>query len=56
VGIACHVPGVSGLEANAREYVPAANRGWDKKFPGIFVVKDGWMRTTGLDGPGLCTS
>jgi hypothetical protein len=56
VGIACHVPGVSGLEANAREYVPAANRGWEKKFPGIFVVKDGWMRTTGLDGPGLCTS
>jgi L-alanine-DL-glutamate epimerase-like enolase superfamily enzyme len=56
VGIACHVPGVSGLEANAREYVPIANRGWDKKFPGIFDVKDGWMRTTGLDGPGLCTS
>jgi hypothetical protein len=56
VGIACHVPGVSGLEANAREYVPVANRGWDKKFPGIFDVKDGWMRTTGLDGPGLCTS
>lgn len=56
VGIACHVPGVSGLEANAREYVPAANRGWETKFPGIFVVKDGWMRTTGLDGPGLCTS
>jgi hypothetical protein len=41
---------------NAREYVPVANRGWDKKFPGIFDVKDGWMRTTGLDGPGLCTS
>jgi L-alanine-DL-glutamate epimerase-like enolase superfamily enzyme len=56
VGIACHVPGVSGLEANAREYVPIANRGWDKKFPGIFDVKDGWMRTAGLDGPGLCTS
>ena len=56
VGIACHVPGVSGLEANAREYVPAANRGWEKKFPGIFNVKDGWMRTDGLNGPGLCTS
>jgi hypothetical protein len=56
VGIACHVPGVSGLEANAREYVPAANRGWEKKLPGIFVVKDGWMRTSGLDGVGLCTS
>ncbi len=56
VGIACHVPGVSAIEANAREYVPAANRGWENRFPGIFQVKDGWMRTTGLDGPGLCTS
>src|SRR5437588_2824726 len=56
VGIAAHVPGVSALEANAREYVPAANKGWEKRFPGIFVVKDGYMRTQGLDGPGLCTS
>jgi L-alanine-DL-glutamate epimerase-like enolase superfamily enzyme len=55
VGIACHVPGVSALEANAREYVPAANRGWEKKFPGIFIVKDGYMNTAGLGGPGLCT-
>jgi hypothetical protein len=56
VGIACHVPGVSALEANAREYVPAANRGWEKRFPGIFEVKNGYMDTSGLDGVGLCTS
>ena len=56
VGIAAHVPGVTSLEANAREYVPAANRGWEKKFPGIFDVRDGFLKTTGLDGPGLCTS
>ncbi len=56
VGIACHVPGVSALEANAREYVPAANKGWEKRFPGIFEVKNGYMDTKGLDGPGLCTS
>ena len=43
------------LEANAREYVPAANRGWEKRYPGIFAVKDGYMATAGLDGPGLCT-
>lgn len=55
VGIAAHVPGAATLEANAREYVPAANQGWEKRFPGIFEVKDGWMRTNGLDGPGLCT-
>jgi L-alanine-DL-glutamate epimerase-like enolase superfamily enzyme len=56
VGIASHFAGVSGLEANAREYVPAANKGWEKKFPGIFDVRDGWLHTAGLDGPGLCTA
>ncbi len=56
VGIAAHVPGTSAVEANAREYVPVANAGWEKKYPGIFVVKDGWMRTDGLDRPGLGTS
>jgi L-alanine-DL-glutamate epimerase-like enolase superfamily enzyme len=55
VGIAAHVPGVTGLEANAREYVPAANRGWEKRFPGIFDVRNGYLDTAGLDGPGLCT-
>jgi L-alanine-DL-glutamate epimerase-like enolase superfamily enzyme len=56
VGIAAHVPGVTALEANAREYVPAANQGWDKRYPGIFEVKNGFMDTSGLNGPGLCTS
>jgi L-alanine-DL-glutamate epimerase-like enolase superfamily enzyme len=52
-GLAAHVPGVAAIEANARQYVPAANRGWEAKFPGIFVIKDGMMRTSVLDGPGL---
>jgi L-alanine-DL-glutamate epimerase-like enolase superfamily enzyme len=56
VGIAAHVPGTSAIEANAREYVPAANQGWEKRFPGIFIIKDGYMATQGLDAPGLCTS
>jgi L-alanine-DL-glutamate epimerase-like enolase superfamily enzyme len=56
VGIAAHVPGVSALEANSREYVPAANRGWEKRFPGIFAVRDGYLYTQGLDAAGLCTS
>lgn len=55
VGIAAHVPGIAALEANAREYVPAANRGWERRFPGIFIIKDGFLNTAGLDGPGLCT-
>jgi L-alanine-DL-glutamate epimerase-like enolase superfamily enzyme len=56
VGLAAHVPGTAAVEANARQYVPAANAGWEKKFPGIFAVRDGWLRTDGLDGNGLCTS
>jgi L-alanine-DL-glutamate epimerase-like enolase superfamily enzyme len=56
VAIASYVPGTSAIEANAREYVPAANAGWEKKYPGIFIVKDGWIKTDGLSGPGLGTS
>ena len=54
-GIAAHIPGVTALEANAREYVPAANRPWEKRFPGIFIIKDGFMDTSSLDRPGLST-
>jgi L-alanine-DL-glutamate epimerase-like enolase superfamily enzyme len=52
-GLAAHVPGVAAIEANARQYVPAANRAWEAKFPGIFVVKDGMMKTGTLNKPGL---
>jgi L-alanine-DL-glutamate epimerase-like enolase superfamily enzyme len=52
-GIAAHVPGIAGLEANAREYVPAANKGWENRFPGIFKFSDGQMRTDTLTGLGL---
>jgi L-alanine-DL-glutamate epimerase-like enolase superfamily enzyme len=53
VGLAARVPGVTAVEANARQYVPSANKAWEEKLPGIFVVKDGVMRTAGLKGPGL---
>jgi L-alanine-DL-glutamate epimerase-like enolase superfamily enzyme len=52
-GIAAHVPGVAGIEANAREYVPAANEPWQKRFPGIFNIRNGRMATEILTGPGL---
>ena len=52
-GIAAHVPGVAGVEANAREYVPIANKPWESRLPGIFIIKDGRMRTSTLTGPGL---
>ncbi len=53
VGIATHVPGVAGIEANSRQYMPAANKPWEKRFPGLFIVKDGTLRTAGLNRKGL---
>src|SRR5438045_1160363 len=47
------VPGNAGIEANARQFVPSANRGWDERFPGLFTIHDGMMNTGQLRGPGL---
>jgi L-alanine-DL-glutamate epimerase-like enolase superfamily enzyme len=52
-GLAAHVPGVVGIEANARQYVPAANQPWTKRFPGIFDIRSGRMATETLTGLGL---
>ena len=52
-GLAAHVPGVAAIEANARQYVPVANKSWEPKFPGIFVIKDGQMQTGVLNKAGL---
>jgi L-alanine-DL-glutamate epimerase-like enolase superfamily enzyme len=52
-GLAAHVPGVAGIEANAREYVPSANEPWAKRFPGIFDITNGRMATQTLTGLGL---
>lgn len=54
-GLAAHIPGMSALEANARQYMPAANSAWEKHHPGLFVIRDGLIRTKSLIGPGLNT-
>lgn len=51
--IAAHIPGVAAIEANSRQYCPAANEPWKPRFPGIFKVTDGTMETALLDGKGL---
>jgi L-alanine-DL-glutamate epimerase-like enolase superfamily enzyme len=51
--LAAHVPGVKAIEANARQYMPAANKAWVDRFPGIFKIKDGTMDTSELAKPGL---
>jgi L-alanine-DL-glutamate epimerase-like enolase superfamily enzyme len=52
-GLAAHIPGVAAIEANARQYVPAANQPWEARFPGLFRITDGAMDTSTLTGPGL---
>jgi L-alanine-DL-glutamate epimerase-like enolase superfamily enzyme len=52
-GLAAHVPGVTAIESNARQYLPDANRPWEERFPGIFRIADGTMATGCLTGPGL---
>lgn len=53
IGISAHVPGVAGIEANARQYVPAANAAWARRFPDVFNVVDGHIRTSEIRGHGL---
>ena len=52
-GLAAHVPGVAAIEANARQYVPDANKPWESRFPGLFRITDGMLETGLLIGPGL---
>jgi L-alanine-DL-glutamate epimerase-like enolase superfamily enzyme len=52
-GLAAHVPGVAAIESNSRQYVPVANKPWEKDFPGLFRITDGSMETGILTGPGL---
>jgi len=52
-GLAAHVPGVAGIEGNAREYVPAANKAWEPRFPGVFDVRNGRVAAETITGLGL---
>jgi L-alanine-DL-glutamate epimerase-like enolase superfamily enzyme len=51
--LAARVPGVAAIEGNARQYCPAANRGWSERYPTMFKITDGTIGTAVLDGPGL---
>jgi L-alanine-DL-glutamate epimerase-like enolase superfamily enzyme len=52
-GFQARLPGVTSIEANARQFLPAANKAWEARFPGMFRVKNGMMRTGELIKPGL---
>jgi len=52
-GLAAHVKGVAAIEANARQYLPAANEPWKASYPGLFEPVEGYLLTGQLCGPGL---
>jgi len=47
------VPTITSVEANARQYLPQANKAWESRFPGMFRVTDGMLHTDDISGPGL---
>ena len=51
--LAARIPTVAAIESNARQYCPAGNRGWDELYPSMFRVRDGYLGTAVLNGPGL---
>jgi L-alanine-DL-glutamate epimerase-like enolase superfamily enzyme len=52
-GLAAHIPGVTAVEGNSRQYCPDANTAWEPTHPGLFRVRNGRVRTAELGGPGL---
>lgn len=51
--LAARIPGVAAIEGNARQYCPAANRGWEDRYPSMFRITDGTVGTAVLNGVGL---
>ena len=51
--LSARIPTVAAIEGNGRQYCPAANRGWEDRFPTMFHITDGTVGTAALNGPGL---
>ena len=52
-GLAAHLPETAPLESNQRQYFPQTSAPEASRFPEIFTVHDGAIRTGVLAGPGL---
>ena len=51
--LAAHIPSVTAIESNGRQYAPKANQRWMDRFGSFFEVRGGSVPTGMLDGPGL---
>lgn len=53
VGLAARLDTLMGVEANSRQFFPAASEPEAKVHPGVFRLKEGCATTESLTGPGL---
>jgi hypothetical protein len=51
--LAARIPGVAGIEGNARQYCPKGNETWARRYPTMFHLHDGTVATGVLASPGL---
>lgn len=51
--LSCRIPTVAAIEGNGRQYCPAGNQGWAERFPEMFQITQGTVKTGVLDGIGL---
>ncbi|HCS50218.1 MAG TPA: hypothetical protein DIW81_01285, partial [Planctomycetaceae bacterium] len=51
--LAARIPGIAAIEGNGRQYCPAPNAEWAEKYPGMFNITDGTVKTAELNGIGL---
>ena len=53
VGFAARIDPIKGVEANARQFCPAASARAEAVHPGIFRARDGMLSTESIRGPGF---
>lgn len=51
--LSARIPTVTAIEGNSRQYCPAGNKPFARRFPSMFDIKDGTVGTSILDGDGL---
>ena len=53
IGLAARTHTIKGVEANSRQFFPAANAATAKVHPGLCEIRDGYARTASMTGTGL---
>jgi L-alanine-DL-glutamate epimerase-like enolase superfamily enzyme len=53
VGLAARTHTILGVEANSRQFFPAANAPEAAAHPGLYEIRDGYAYTDSMTGPGL---